>query len=367
LFGKGVVISDEFRNILSLPARLGGLSIDDTTKDVVTKHLDSMELTRCLQDAIRAGGGQFDKEEVKKAGKVIKARRAVVLQLRAKEMQGTAGPRLRRALVVAEDKGASAIFSARPLEEYGFSFRSKRDYRDLLRLRYGIEVNGLPYECACGRLNSVGHTQQCPKGGFIMARHDEMERLWALQCKKIFNDVECEPQLEELEGEEFRYGSANVKEEARSDVRVRNFWGNRRNAFFDFRVFYPFASSYFGKSLSALYKTASKEKKREYAERVQRVEDGSFTPMVMSSTGGMGPEMSVALKFLAAGLAVKEGVQYSSAVNVLRCRFAFASARAALVCLRGSRSLFRNRRFVQKVEGNDAPLALVAADAGLIG
>ena len=49
LFGKGVVISDEFRNILSLPARLGGLSIDDTTKDVVTKHLDSMELTRCLQ------------------------------------------------------------------------------------------------------------------------------------------------------------------------------------------------------------------------------------------------------------------------------------------------------------------------------
>ena len=32
------------------------------------------------------------------------------------------------------------------------------------------------------------------------------------------------------------------------------------------------------------------EKKREYAERVERVEDGSFTPMVMLSAVGMEPE-----------------------------------------------------------------------------
>ena len=217
----------------------------------------------------------------------------------------------------------------------------------------------------CGKPNSVDHSQQCPKGGFIIYRHDEFKWLWALQNKKVFVDVECEPMLEELEGEEFEYKSANSEDEARSDVRVRGFWGNKRNAFFDFRVFYPFASSYFSRELSAVYRACSKEKKREYNERVQQVEDGSFTPMVMSSAGGMGPEMSVALKYLAAKLAIKEKVDYSVAVSVLRCRFSFAAARAALVCLRGSRSLSGNRQFVRDVGENDAPIALVAERAGL--
>ena len=54
-----------------------------------------------------------------------------------------------------------------------------------------------------------------------------------------------------------------------------------------------------------MYKSCSQAKRREYAERVEQVEDGSFTPMVMSSSGGMGPEMSIALKFLAAQIAFK--------------------------------------------------------------
>ena len=62
--------------------------------------------------------------------------------------------------------------------------------------------------------------------------------------------------------------SVNVTDEARSDVRGRGFWSNRRNAFFDFRVFYPFASSHYGRSLAAIYKSNSLEKKRHYQERV---------------------------------------------------------------------------------------------------
>ena len=48
-----------------------------------------------------------------------------------------------KALEVAADKGASAVFSVRPLEKYDFCFRSKRDFRDLLALRYGKHVVGL--------------------------------------------------------------------------------------------------------------------------------------------------------------------------------------------------------------------------------
>ena len=177
-------------------------------------------------------------------------------------------------------------------------------------------------------------------------------------------DVGCEPILQELSGEEFGYKSANRADDARSDVKVLGFWGNRRYAFFDFRVFYPFATTYLPMSLASAYRSCSKAKKREYQERVQRVEDGSFTPMVMTTAGGMGPEMSVVVKFLAAKIAVKEGCEYSEAVGVLRAKFSFAAARTTLICLRGSRSLFENRRPCRSGGGDkegDDPSALVAA------
>ena len=57
----------------------------------------------------------------------------------------------------------------------------------------------------------------------------------------------------------------------------------------------------------------------------------------------MGPEMSIAIKFLAAKIAEKEKSVYSVVVNNLRCKFVFAAARSALVCLRGSRAMYRHR------------------------
>ena len=71
--------------------------------------------------------------------------------------------------------------------------------------------------------------------------------------------------------------------------------------------------------------------------------------------------MSIALKFLAAQIALKENSDYSTTVSVLRCRFSFAAARTALVCLRGSRSLWENKDFSRKAEDHDAPEELVAA------
>ena len=231
--------------------------------------------------------------------------------------------KLRRAFEVASEKGASAVFSARPVEEYGFAFRSKRDFRDLLELRYVMPISFLPLKCACGAAFTVDHSQICKKGGFISHRHNEMEVLWAQECKKVFADVGLEPHLQPLEGEELR---GIVSDEARSDVRVRGFWGKWKNAFFDFRVFYPHATSYaYPKNLASGYRKHSQDKRREYSERVEQVEAGSFTPMIMSSTGGLGPEMSVAVKYLASKIAAKEGSQYSRAVDVLRCKFSFAA------------------------------------------
>ena len=71
---------------------------------------------------------------------------------------------------------------------------------------------------------------------------------------------------------------------------IRGFWGRRQSAFLDVRVFHPNAPSYRNFSILSVYRHHELQKKREYGERVREVEQASFTPLVFSTTGGMGRE-----------------------------------------------------------------------------
>ena len=80
--------------------------------------------------------------------------------------------------------------------------------------------------------------------------------------------------------------SANVSDEARLDIAARGFWQKYEMAFFDVRVFNPFAKSYQNQNLQTAFDNNEKEKKRTYNQRVIQVEHGSFTPLVFSAYGG---------------------------------------------------------------------------------
>ena len=83
------------------------------------------------------------------------------------------------------------------------------------------------------------------------------------------------------------------------------------------------------------------EKKRKYATRVLEIEQGTFTPLVFSTTGGMGEECQRFHSRLAELLASKKGDDYSTTISWIRCKVSFAVLRTALLCLRGSRTLKR--------------------------
>ena len=189
---------------------------------------------------------------------------------------------------LAQEKGGSCLITTLPLEKYGFAIQGKRDFRDLLRMRYRKPLVRLPSICACGAAFSLDHSQICMRGGFVNLRHNEGEHLWAHTCSKLFNDVEAEPALEPLDDEKMIYKSAITTDEARSDVRVRGFWGNRQNAFFELRYFYPFASSHNSKSLESCFQSIARSRKREYRQRITQVDNASFTPMIMTPTGPWG-------------------------------------------------------------------------------
>ena len=115
-------------------------------------------------------------------------------------------------------------------------------------------------------------------------------------------------------------------------------WSRGQEAFFDVRVFHPNAPTYRNRDLAALYRMHEGIKKREYGERVREVERGVFTPLVLSTTGGMARECTVFFKRVADAIAEKRKLHYSQVMGWLRCRTSFALIRSAIMAIRGSRS-----------------------------
>ena len=74
------------------------------------------------------------------------------------------------------------------------------------------------------------------------------------------------------------------------------------------------------------------------------VEQGTFTPLVFTTTGGMGEECKRYHNRLAELVAAKKGENYANTVSWIRSKVSFAILRAALLCLRGSRTPKRTIR-----------------------
>ena len=112
-------------------------------------------------------------------------------------------------------------------------------------------------------------------------------------------------------------------------------------AFFDIRVFNPFTKSYMNSSLEALFRSNEAGKKREYNERVIRVEHGSFTPIVVSAFGGFGNETSRFVGKLIEKISDKKQLQSSIVANYIRRKVSFALVKSQVDCIRGSRTMWK--------------------------
>ena len=113
--------------------------------------------------------------------------------------------------------------------------------------------------------------------------------------------------------------TANTEDGARSDIVADGFWGGRfERTFFYVRVLNPYAPSNQTPTPSSSYRKHENIKKREYELRIREIERASFTPIVHSSTGGMGSIATTTYKRLASLLADKWGTSYSQTIGWLR-------------------------------------------------
>ena len=136
----------------------------------------------------------------------------------------------------------------------------------------------------------------------------------------------------------------------RLDVHARGFWERQRSAFFDVRVCRPNAASDEDLTPQQIYRRHANEKKRLYGKRVTEIEQATFTPLVFTTTGGMGEECLKYHSRLAELITNKKGEVYSHIISWIRAKISFSILRSALLCLRGSRTLKRVHCIIKDID-----------------
>jgi len=120
--------------------------------------------------------------------------------------------------------------------EKGFALH-KGEFIDAICLRYGYLPSRLPFHCVCGKDFSLSHNLSCPHGAFSIIRHNEIRNLTANFMSEVTHDVQLEPQLHHLSGENLHYHSAIQDDDARVDIRASGFWRwLHHHTFFDVRL-----------------------------------------------------------------------------------------------------------------------------------
>ncbi|KAG0728313.1 hypothetical protein GWK47_032746 [Chionoecetes opilio] len=307
-------LGDDERALLTLPPRLGGMGITSSERLADGENLNSINLTRSLTEKIIAQDANCETDQ----NAILELKKTISRNRQRAQVESL--EHLKNILP------ADTRLTCLPIRAKGFSL-NKQEYVDAVALRYGWPVEGIPNTCACGSPNDVNHTMTCKKGGFVCIRHDEVRDVTASMLREVCRYVSTEPTLLPLDDEHMRYRTANTANEARVDISARGFWTRGQRAFMDFRIFDPMAACHQELSLETAHQRNEQEKIRAYGERIQHVDQGSFTSLVFTTSGGMGPKAKCFYSRLADVMAEKKHQPRSHVVAWMRCRLSFSLLR----------------------------------------
>ena len=216
----------------------------------------------------------------------------------ALSLQSSMPPILQRAMTLAQERGVSSWLTTLPISELGFALHKSAFY-NALALRYGWQPLNVPTTCSCGKSFTMDHVLFCAKGGFSSIWHNEIRDVTATLLSEACHDVATEPHLQPLNGEVFPHQSANAEDGAGLDIVASSFWGSRyERTYFDVRVFRPYTTSNQHPQQQSVYRRHEWLKRNAYEQRIRKVEHASFTPLVMSLTGGLGPAATTTISIL---------------------------------------------------------------------
>ena len=335
----GRAVSDMERKVFELPKKLGGLNIQNPVNTADNEYKWSQQLTQALSSKMVQQQLHFDESsEVRERQhqqlvRTVREQKKTIHDFQSHSVLQEVDSEMERSIQLATGKGSSIWLNTLPIKKLGYSL-NKQEFQDAIALRYNFKIKGMAAHCACGKPNSIDHALVCKLEGYTIMRHNEVRNLEADLLSAVCRDVQTEPALIPLSGQNFGR-SANHQDMARLDVSARGFWGPMEKAFFDVRIFHPNADSNRSKTLPQLFASHDTEKKRTYNQRIIDVEHATFTPLVFSTSGGESLECLRYHKRLATLLQIKRGESYSESITYVRRRTRFCILRTTLVAIRG--------------------------------
>ena len=335
-------IDDTLRNIMTLPARLGGLGIENPVVMADLEHANSVAVTSKLCDAILEQKMEYkpEPEEQREVLASIKKIKNDLLKSMAENIKQKLSPKEQRNLDWISEKGASSFLTCLPLGKLRFHL-TRQEFHDAISVRYNMPIVGDPRPeiCCCGDKNTIEHALSCKKGGYVSLRNNCIRDYIAGELDSICYNTQIEPRLLSTNGRDLPEGTI-TDDHARLDISTRDFWTTMDKAFFDVRVLNSQAPSNANQSIPQTFLKHEKEKKTAYLHRVLEVDGGVFTPLVMATTGGLGREFARFVKHLAEEKS-KSGNRYEDCIRYIRLRLSFAMVRSVTLSLRGYRGKLR--------------------------
>ena len=130
------------RELLSLPARLGGLGLINPATNSSEAFTASERITAPLAALIISQGSSQipDCTQVQKIKREIKESKREMTEARARNIVSHLNPQQQRLMELAMEKGSSSWLTVLPLKEHGFHFH-KGEFRDAISLRYGWSLS----------------------------------------------------------------------------------------------------------------------------------------------------------------------------------------------------------------------------------
>ena len=255
----GHTVTDQERNLLALPPRLGGIGIKIPHECAEFEYQSSRKVTESLVQKII--DGKTDDNDNTQTKQQIKTERNKRYEETLEHLRGEMNYHQKRQNEANRETGSYNWLTTLPIKELGYNFK-KEEFWDAVRIRYNWDLPRLPSECACGNKFDLSHAISCKKGGFISIRHNEIRDITALLLKEVCHDVKKEPMLMAVNNENLREPTAIRGNEARLDVSASGFWVKGQRVFCDVRVFDPNAQRYRNTELSRCYQKNEEEKKR---------------------------------------------------------------------------------------------------------
>ena len=186
------------------------------------------------------------------------------------------------------------------------------------------------------------------KGGLYFFTAKPHQKHYVDTAKRNLQRCECGTAASTINGQH----SSAADNEVRLDISAGGFWQAGQMAFLDIRGLNPNAKRYANIELSKAYEINEKEKKKTYNESILQVEHGSFTPLVISATGGMSRECKKFCSRLAEMICKKTKTNYNVTITWIRRKTAFSLIKSIGICRRGSLPVFQNDNLEMPLSGD---------------